>query len=224
MKRFSFLLLLLFLTVSLVSYSSAEDSYQFRYPGRSGIILAWNGSWDIGVGTFEGGIGYKHWTSNRVALKSFLNFGKTDETIVNEDDGYPPEYRLRESSFSLLTGAEDHFWNRGRLSFFFGGGILFKMSSSKTNYIIDDPVPDEIKEVKSHKNTWGAQSTMGVEYLFTKNLSLSGQYQIDFSLEKESLKFIYWGISTESQSRKQKTTTWNLDISTSLLMLTIYLR
>jgi hypothetical protein len=223
MKKFSFLLLLLFLTSSLANYTSAEVTHQYRYRGQNGIIFAWNGSWHLGVGTFEGGIGYKHWISNQVALKSFLNFGKSDETIVNEDDGYPPEYRLRESSFSLLTGAEDHFWNRGRLSFLLGGGILFKTSSSKTDYIVNDPAPDEIKEVKSRKNTWGAQSTMGVEYFFTKNLSLSGQYQIDFSLEKESLKFIYWGIPAESQSRKQKTTTWNLDISTSLLILTIYL-
>ncbi len=223
MKRICLFLLILCLTVILPKHSSAESLNQYRFPGQKGIIWAWNGSWDIGDGTFEGGIGYKHWIANRVALKSFFTLAKTDETIVNEDDGYPPEYRLRENNFSILTGMEDHFWNRGRLSFLLGGGLLFKTSSSKTDYVVYDPQPDEIKGVKSNQNTLGIQSVLGVEYFFTKNLSLSGQYQIDFSCEKISDKYIYWGEPAESQPQKQKTTTWNLGISTSLLVLTVYL-
>lgn len=222
MKTFSFLLLFLLLTTALVNSTQAETMQQYGYRGQDGIILVVRGSWDIGVGTIEGGVGYKYWISDRLAIKSFLTFGKTDTTIVYYDNGYPPEQRVREKSFSLLTGIEDHFWNRGRLSFFYGGGILFKTSSSKIDYTPYDHL-NEIKGVRSNKNIFGIQSTLGVEYFFTKRLSLSGQYQIDFSFEKESRKNILVGGPEVTEPRKEKITTWNLGISTSALILTIYL-
>ena len=223
MKKLSFLLLFLVLITILVNSVQAEPPKQYGYKGQNGILLALRGSWDIGVGSVEGGFGYKHWMSDRLAIKSFLTFGKTDTNIVYGDDGYPEEQRLREKSFSLLIGAEDHFWKRGRLSFFYGGGILFKISSSKIDHTLDNPTPGEIKRVRSNKNIFGVQSTLGLEYFLTKRISLSGQYQIDFSLEKESLKSILVDGPEVTQPRKQKVTTWNLGISTSSLILTIYL-
>lgn len=223
MKKFSFLSLFILLLIPSVHSTQAETSQQYGYRGQHGIILALRGSWDVGVGSVEGGFGYKHWISKSWAIKSFLTFGKTDTTFVYGDDGYPEEQRVREKSFSLLTGAEDHFWNKGRLSFFYGGGILFKTSSSEIDYALDNPTPGEIKGVKSNKNIFGVHSTLGLEYFFTKRLSLSGQYQIDFSLEKESLRNILVGGLEVTQPGKQKITTWNLNTSTSALILTIYL-
>ncbi len=221
MKRISFLPL--FLIILSVNSAQAEVPQQDGHIGQDGIILAVRGSWDIGVGSIEGGVGYKHWISDRLAIKSFLTFGKKDTTIVYYDNGYPPEQRVREKSFSLSAGAEDHFWNRGRLSFFYGGGILFKTSSLKIDNTLYDPNPTEIKGVRSNKNIFGIQSTLGIEYFFTKRLSLSGQYQVDFSFEKESRKNILVGEPEVTEPREQKTTTWNLGVSTSALILTIYL-
>jgi hypothetical protein len=224
MRRIYFLILILFFTLLLVKSAQAEVSQNYGYRGQDGIILSVKGSWDIGVGTIEGGVGYKHWISDRLAIKSFLTFGKTDTTIVYYDDGYPPEQRVRERSFSLLAGAEDHLWKKGRLSFFYGGGILFKTSSSKINYTLDFPhLPPTEMEERSNKNIFGIQGTLGVEYFFTKWLSLSGQYQTDFSFERESRKNILVGESEVTTPIKQKITTWNVGVGTSALMLTIYL-
>ncbi len=205
-----------------MDYIQAETPQRYRHPGQNGIILAWNGSWELGVGSIEGGIGYKRWMSERVDIKSFVTFGKVDTTIVYYDNGYPPEHRRKEKSFSLLVGAEDHFWHRGRLSFFFGGAVQFKTSSSKIDYVLYDPHPFETDEVKINKNIFGIQSSFGLEYFFSKRLSLSGQYLIDLSLEKGSRKETWVGGPGVTQPKKQKITTWNLDTSTSLLILTIY--
>jgi len=203
----------LLLTFALVNSTQAEAPRQYGQRGQHGIILALRGSWDIGVGSVEGGFGYKLWMSDQLAIKTFLTFGKTDTTIGYDDD-YQEGLRFREKSFSLLTGVEDHFWKKGRLSFFFGGGILFKTSSSKTNYTLE--YPPEI-ENRSKRDIFGIQSTLGLEYFFTKRLSLLGQYQMDFSWKKESRKSNWWG------NPEEKITTWNLGISTSALILTIYL-
>jgi opacity protein-like surface antigen len=221
MKKASLLLLLS--TLFLINSVQAETVQQYGNRGQDGVIFAVRGSWDIGVGTIEAGIGYKHWISERLAIKSFLTFGKTDTTIVYYDDGYPPEQRVKEKSFSLLAGVEDHIWKQGKLSFFYGGGIQFKTSSSQIDNTLYDPVPQEIKGIRSSKNVFGIQSTLGVEYFLTKRLSLSGQYQTDFSLGKESRKNILVGGPGVPQSTKQKITTWNLGLSTSALILTIYL-
>ena len=222
MKKISPLILVLSLIAPFASYASEEISNQYSYPGQNGILLAWNGSWDVGVGTFAGGIGYKHWISHMVAFESFLTLGKTDENIFNEDS-YPPEYRLREQFFSIIAGVENHFWTRGRLSFMFGGGFLLRASNSRFDYVEDYPYEDELKQTKTTQNVYGLQSNIGLEYFFTKNLSLSGQYQMNFSLEKKTDKFIYWSMPAGAQPQKQKTTTWSIGLSTSLLMLTIYL-
>jgi hypothetical protein len=222
MKRFSVLFLLLCLTIGSIDYIQAETPQRYRHPGRNGIILAWNGSWELGIGSIEGGVGYKRWISERVAIKSFVTFGKVDTTIVYYDNGYPPEHRRKEKSFSLLAGAEDHFWHRGRLSFFFGGAVQFKTSSLKIDYVLYDPHPFETDGVKINKNIFGIQGSLGLEYFFSKRLSLSGQYQIDLSLEKGSRKDTLVGGPGVTQPEKQKITTWNFGTSTSLLILTIY--
>jgi hypothetical protein len=219
-KAFS---LLLFLPLVLIASVQAEPVQRHGNRGQDGVVFAIRGSWDVGAGTIEAGIGYKHWISERLAIKSFLTFGKTDTTLVFYDDGYPPEQRVREKSFCLLAGVEDHIWKRGRLSFFYGGGIQFKTSSSEIDYTLYDPVPGETEGIRSSKNVFGIQSTLGVECFLTKRLSLSGQYQTDFSLEKESRKNILVGGPGVPQSTKQKITTWNLGQSTSAFMLTIYL-
>jgi predicted porin len=185
------------------SNTSADNLNKYRHPGQKGIIFAWNGSWDIGNGTFEGGIGYKHWLSNSWAVKSYLAYKKEDIPDVNN---YDP-VRAKQESFSILVGAEDHFRSRSRLSFFLGGSVQFKTSSLKYRVAFPHGM---FAEIDSHKHIWGVQFSLGTEYFINKRISLLGQYQIDLS-------------STEEWVRNRlDSVSYNLGTSTSLLMLTIY--
>ncbi|MGB2770628.1 MAG: hypothetical protein WBC88_12960 [Candidatus Zixiibacteriota bacterium] len=218
MKKFA--LLFICLSIASVDVTQAENTPEYRYPGREGIILAWNGSWDLGVSTFEGGIGYKRWISERVAVKTFVTLGRIDTVIVPDEDSYPPEYRLKEKSFSVRAGIEDHFWDRGRLSFFYGGVARFKTSSAKMDY--EPYLSFEIDEEKITANVFAIQGSLGLEYFFSKRLSLSGWYQIDLSLGKQSRKETLVEGVNRPQPLEQKTTTWSIGTGTSLLTLTIY--
>lgn len=220
MKKFAFLLLSFYLMVAWADSLQAETPFKYRCAGRDGIILAWNGSWDLGISTFEGGIGYKRWISERIAVKTFVTFGRIDTVIIPEEHFYPPEYRLKEKSFSVRAGIEDHFWNRGRLSFFCGGVARFKTSSTKMDY--EPYLPFEIDKEKITANVFAVQGLVGLEYFFSKRLSLSGWYQIDLSLGKQSRKETLVQGVNRPQPREQKTTTWSLGTGTSLLTLTIY--
>jgi hypothetical protein len=222
MKKNLFLTLFLFWTSGLAFTARAEPPKQYRYGGLDGISLAWNGSWDVGVGTFEGGFGYKRWLSDRLAVKSFLAFGKVDTTMILVDFYPPVSYRIKEKSFSLLIGLEDHFWRRDRLSFFWGGSVRFSTSSSEINYsTLYDPPIEMIEE--STKDVYTVQTSLGLEYFLYRRLSISGQYLIDLSFEKQYFRGGYIDRINLSQTQKQKTTSWNLGTGTSLLMFTVYL-
>lgn len=204
MKRICLFLLILCLMAIITSNTSAENFNKYRHPGQKGISFAWNGSWDIGNGTFKGGIGYKHWLSGSLAVKSFFTYSKEDAPFVNN---YYPETRVKRESFSILVGAEDHFRSRSRLSFFLGGSVQFKTSSLKYREAFPQSM---FVEIDSHKHIWGVQFSLGTEYFISKRISLLGQYQIDLSSTEE-----WFGNRLDSVS-------YNLDTSTSLLMLTIY--
>jgi hypothetical protein len=204
MKRSYLFLLILCLMAIISSNTSAENLNKYRHPGQKGIIFAWNGSWDFGNGTFKGGIGYKHWLSGSFAVKTFFTYSKEDAPHVNN---YYPDTRVKRESFSILVGAEDHFRSQSRLSFFLGGSVQFKASSLKYTDVFPYGM---FVEIESHEHIWGGQLSLGMEHFISKRISLLGQYQIDLTLTEE-----WFGNRLDSVS-------YNLDTSTSLLMLTIY--
>jgi hypothetical protein len=222
MKKNLFLILFLLWSIGFAAITRAEPPKQYRYGGLNGITLVWNGSWEVGVGSFEGGIGYKRWISDRVVIKSFLIFGKVDTTIIN-DEYFPTYYRLKEKSFSLLAGLEDHFWRRNRLSFFWGGSFQFSTISSKIDYSSQFEPPIGLEEESISRNIYTIQALLGLEYFLFKHLSISGQYLIDLSLVKQSRKGILVDYIHTLRTETQKTTSWSLSTGTSLLMFTVYL-
>jgi hypothetical protein len=222
MKRFTFLLLILFLVPVVTSYGWAEVSDRYRYPGQNGIVVAWNGSWDFGPEKTKGKVGYKFWFSHRLALKSFVSLERTDKTIVDYTCEFPIENRLQETKFSILIGLENHFWRSDRLSFFFGSGIMPWFSFSRTDDVAAVHVPQWNKWLKSNIYAFYIENTVGVEYFFARNMSLTGQHYLYFSYAEQSDRFVTWNMPEGSSPQKRKTNTWNLFLSTSYLEFTFY--
>jgi hypothetical protein len=223
MRRFTFVLLILFQVLVVTNCAWSEVSDRYRYPGQNGIVVAWNGSWDIGPETTKGKVGYKYWLSNRLALKSLVTLEKTDKTTMDDTPEFPFGNRLRETKFSVLIGLENHFWRRDRLSFFFGSGIMPWILSSRTDDIEAAHLPLGYKWLKSNSYAFYIENTVGVEYFFAKNMSLSGQYYLYFSYTEKSDRFVTWNMPAGSSPQKRKMNTWNLFLSTSYLMFTFYL-
>ena len=76
---------------------------------------------------------------------------------------------------------------------------------------------------ESTKDIYTVQALLGLEYFLFKRFSISGQYLIDLSFEKRYFWEGYIDRIDQSQTPKQKTTSWNLGTDTSLLTFTVYL-
>jgi len=204
MSKTAFSLLLLAGVLVSAGNASAESSRdRYRHGGRNGIILFWNGSWDLGVGSVESGIGYKRWFSDKLAAKTFVSVSKTDTTFHFEDYYPIQEVRIRKTQFSALVGAEVHFWSRERLSFFAGGAIQFRLLRSTRDEYGGSRFT--ILGLKEETTTYGIQGSLGVEYFLFRSVSLQVGYQVDSSM-------------TDIRGRG----TWSLSTSTSSLIVTLY--
>lgn len=202
MSKVIFLLVLLGWAIALADKAGAETPNSYRYSNRNGIILMWNGSWDLGAGSTEGGIGYKRWISEKVTVKTIIAIAKTETTIIH-DDIYPDrKTRIRERKFSALIGVEDHLWKRDRLSLFVGGTFQFRFLRST---IDEEEGRFPVLGLKDDSNTYSIQGSVGVEYFLFRSLSFQAGYQVDASM-------------VEAPGRR----TWSLDISTSSLTITLY--
>jgi hypothetical protein len=202
MSRVIFLLFLLGWAITSADEVEGETPDSYRHSNRNGIILMWNGSWNLGAGSTEGGIGYKRWISEKLTIRTIIAIAKTETTIIY-DDFYPERRtRIRERKFSALIGVEDHLWSRDRLSFFIAGAFQFRFLRSK---IDQDESRFPVLSLKDDSNTYSLQGSVGLEYFVFRSLSLQVGYQVDVS-------------RIEAPGRK----TWNLGVSTTSLTVTFY--
>ncbi len=218
---------LIFLTVGTVflflNSCLANDSTMVR-KGKWGISLSASGLSNLGIGLYQGGIGVKHWFSDFFALKAILGFGVNGTTEQSTSSDYT-DRKVNQGSYSLNLGTEFHFLHDSKFSPYFYSGFNRTYSSITYHYSVPrlNPSPGLLKEQHSSTSSIGVDAGIGLEYVFSRHFSLSGEYIVGFSYQVNKREWIYVpgpGVTERVTMPGSSQTTFGA--KTSSLILTIY--
>lgn len=206
------------LTASLFS-QDIEGEKTNELNRKNALLFNFDG---LKLGSFNGGFGWKKWTSNSRAV-----VGKFKIVLSRDKEERTQALSGSESSqigLELTFGVEKHLNNVNRLSPYLGGqvGIGYEELENK---IIPNEALSYYRFDEGYKNeserkliSISLQIILGIEYYLKKNISLSGQYSIGG----------YYGFGTEKTvsnivDGKQDISKIHFGIWSSSLILLIYL-
>lgn len=216
MKRLIFILIIL-LESSLFSQflDTLETS---NYTGKKAVLFELN---NLRLATFQGGIGFKYWISNRKAYTGNIKLS------VIKDEKDKSEQLMGEESSEIFIGVnfgiEKHIAYINRISPYYGltlgsgfEKIKNKVTRGESTYFLWYPSYYN-NGVETSLLSFTFQLNLGVEYFIHNNISLEGQYSLGGSYRYGEEKIVS-NIIEDSRHIAEL----NAGISSSSLILSIY--
>jgi opacity protein-like surface antigen len=202
-----------------VSFAAAQDFMTSVAPGSKAMLFELNGLDNLGAGDFEGGIGGKYYLSNAMAIRASLQFGmfSQDEPSNADASAVPPETGI-DGEYSAtqlgIAAAVEYHLLTGRVSPYVGGGVGFSMTSTDDKYadVGTAANPPVSVEVKNDEDGYMGQGVFngiyagtdiifgglaGVEFFITKEISLSAEYQLAYTIHSSPDMEVIIGQNTQ---------------------------
>jgi len=216
MKRLIFILIIL-MESSLFSQflDTLETS---NYTGGKAVLFDLN---KLSLDTFQGGIGFKYWISNRKAYT-----GNIKLSVIKDEKDKSKQLMGEESSEIFIGvdfGIEKHIAFVNRISPYYGltigsgfEKINNKVTPGESTYFLGYPSYYN-NDMETSLVSFTFQFNLGVEYFIHNNISLDGQYSLG-GIYKYGEEKIVSNIVEDSRH----ITELNAGISSSSLILSIY--
>ena len=170
--------ILLILMLILASSGIAQDTTQTKGP-KAALLFNFN---RLELQPFAGGVGYKYWTANKLALHTSLDLGYSIENINSTSE-------RTNTKLGLSTGIQFHPKNRDKISPYWEGALGLIYTKSKRS-----------NSTKFSSLTSKFHLAMGAEYWLTKRLSLAAQYAFEVKASTNSNNYIHNGKLVDSKS------------------------
>ncbi|MFC1493207.1 hypothetical protein ACFL6O_04545 [candidate division KSB1 bacterium] len=196
----------------LFSDLNAQDKENKTYEGfkgRKALCFSIDG---LDLDAYNGGVGGKKWISDDFVLFASLNiaYSKTEDKNSN-----PNDYNTDSYSYGVSAGFEKHFSLSKRQSPFLGLSIGNKLKNTETNSMINN-VGNSEDNINSR--FYECDFIGGMEFLLSRDISLSAQYNIGLIYTKLTTNHTIDDVVL-SNSENSKTT---FGINSVLLTLSFY--
>lgn len=172
-----------------VSVAMAQDVMPSTGAGSKALLFSFQG---FGTGDFNGGIGGKFFLSNSLALRASVGMESANqEDLANPGtglvgaDGYQKAFQINAS-----VGGEYHLLT-SRVSPYVGAQVIFSSTSTESKNSDEAATATAIDQT-TVKNRLagelgyrsgtgiGLSALLGAEFFITKELSLSGEYNLGY--------------------------------------------
>jgi hypothetical protein len=178
----------LFLATVPVATRASEDVSSSIGLGAKSVLFSFSGLSFLGAGAFNGGIGGKYFLWESMALRGSLQFLTANQSLPATATG--TDGSRSATQFGLSAAVEYHLL-KTRVSPYVGGGLLF--STTSTTFKSNTTTPQATTNNSSTGETIGTTTYLGgtgfginglggIEFFITKELSLSAEYQLGYSL------------------------------------------
>jgi hypothetical protein len=218
MKR-TFLVSIIVLCLVSAAFAQRAEIGQ----GSKAVCFTFNGLSNLGLGTIQGGIGFKQWISNDKAVMPTFLFG-LNSTSNQAPTGMTSD-KNSELTLGLRVNLEIHKPLSNSISPYFGFGIGYRTGSTthKPSIPTSNPTAGITSETKNTTSTFVVGGLLGVEFFIRKNISLSGHYTFDFESGSNTQKTTLVSGAGIVQPPDGKTSTTVLGFSTTSVILSLYL-
>jgi len=179
--------------VMAVSFASAQDFTTSVAAKSKAMLFTLQGLATLGAGDFNGGFGAKYYLSNAMALRLGLGLVMANETLPLPDGQSGTEGKRSATGFGISAAMEYHLLPT-RVSPYVGAGLGFSTQSTNYEALLQSPATFQRTTENARagedigNNTYYAGSAlniggiMGVEFFVTKEISLSAEYQIGYTM------------------------------------------
>lgn len=161
---------------------AADDDQPVR--GNSAMLFEFSGLGFLWAAEYRGGLGYKMYMGEKMALRTAVRFLNTSSSIpwtnlnTPGDDG-----KDSETGFGLEVALEFH-GGKGKIDPYFGFGGGFNMVTTKaTGPVAAGGTAAELKnDINGNAaTTFSGFALLGVEYFVTPIFSLAAEYHLGYS-------------------------------------------
>jgi len=216
----------LFLTFLCVCFifglSFGQDNSVKPKKGTKGLSFSVRGLSSLGVGGVGAGIGGKYWRSDKLVYKVSLGFSGRYSLMDAPQPGYTKDKSFS-GSISVLPGIEYHYFPSNRISPYWGTGFNFSISREFRNYSVPSaPLPGTGTRIESWNYSTGVFLSLGIEWFIIKNLSIAGEYQVNFLYQQNDSKRFRVPGPTVTEITKASNSSYSLNWGTSTLVATFY--
>jgi hypothetical protein len=168
----------------------SEDVTPEIASGAKAGLFTLSGLQILGALAYDGGIGFKYYLMDPLALRASLQFGVANEAIPGPTGG--TDGNLNSFDIGLSAGAEYHFL-KTRVSPYAGASLGFLSTSTEnkspvaagaTATVIKNAVAGELVNGSRHFGgfNFNIAALGGVEFFLIKELSLSAEYRLGWSI------------------------------------------
>lgn len=211
MRRFVTVLLVCIALLSLAAAAQAGPDYETeRGFGDREILFRVYGLDNIGVGTFDGGLGFRWFLSENYALRPGFSFGSSESDRQPDSDGNGGR-TIEDDNWAVDLFVERHLEPRGRWASYWGAGVSFGQMSSETHYVYEDPVDGVTLGYTSDQDNFSVLGAFGVQWSLTQMIRFGAEYQLQYRMTDGQQKQLVQGyddqvIDTESAAFDASTT------------------
>jgi hypothetical protein len=145
--------------------------------GTKAMVFQFSGLSNLGLGTYNGGIGMRYYLSDGLALRPGVQFGVQSATQKKTDS--LPKREEASAQIGVNLALEKHFASVKSISPYIGAQAGFTSVADVTKRY-NFSTGDEIDETTDARARIGLAALLGFEWGFTESLTLGGEYALGF--------------------------------------------
>jgi opacity protein-like surface antigen len=195
MKRFLLVALALVFVAGAVQAADVVTT-----AGSKALVFQFNGLSNLGLGTYNGGIGMRYYLKDKLALRPGLELGLSQDKTKAGISGYSDD-KVTDMGFGLSLALEKHMTPVQSISPYIGAGAGFNISNNKHEYSVSsNPTTGTTLKVTDKGMGFGVFGLAGFEWGFTNSVTLGGEYRLGLNIGSGK---------TETERQGQATVTSN---------------
>lgn len=180
----------------IVGSTLGQTKFVPHQKGDGAVLFRFDGLSDLGLGSYQGGVGYKRFINDNTAIRAAVDLYFYNEKISwgpeNNPEGYVGEDgKDKETKIFFDVALEKHH-NKGKVDPYYGGGLEFGITRTKFIEPVSGPQGTALTAGEVKNDLDGNAATrfeiyglFGLEYAINSMLTLAAEYHLRWNLVSE---------------------------------------